>query len=147
MTEPPDLDALARRYADLWQDQVAAAAVDAELQDAMARLMRLMGENLAAAPALWQGLWVGATAWHGASSGFGTRNTHGDDGSAGATILRDGPASGAAPAAGPSADRGLDLVQFDARLAVLEKRLATLEARPRATRRKPRARSRRDGAA
>src|SRR5437899_1827056 len=30
MSEPPDLETLARRYLDLWQDQVTALAVDPE---------------------------------------------------------------------------------------------------------------------
>jgi hypothetical protein len=33
MSKPPDLEALARRYVELWQDQIAATAADPELTE------------------------------------------------------------------------------------------------------------------
>lgn len=41
MTEPPDIEALARRYLDLWQQHLAEAAGDPVLAAAMARLAGL----------------------------------------------------------------------------------------------------------
>ncbi len=39
MAEPPDLASLAKRYVDLWQDQLIAMAADPDLAKAFARLM------------------------------------------------------------------------------------------------------------
>lgn len=39
MAEPPDLASLAKRYLDLWQEQLIAMAADPELADSMARLL------------------------------------------------------------------------------------------------------------
>src|SRR5689334_8062037 len=39
MPEPPDLADLAKRYLDLWQDQLIAMAADPELAEGMARLL------------------------------------------------------------------------------------------------------------
>src|ERR1700761_8385030 len=57
MSKPPDLEALARRYVELWQDQIAATAVDPELTDGLARMMQLVGGGFAAQAGLWQSLW------------------------------------------------------------------------------------------
>jgi len=38
MAEPPDLASLAKRYLDLWQEQLTAMAADPELAESMARL-------------------------------------------------------------------------------------------------------------
>src|SRR5437764_11596014 len=43
MSEPHDLDALADRCIDLWQDQMAAMAGDPELAEAFRRLFQLWG--------------------------------------------------------------------------------------------------------
>jgi hypothetical protein len=39
MAESPDLAALARRYVDLWQDQLTAMAADPALAESTARLL------------------------------------------------------------------------------------------------------------
>ncbi|MBY0430690.1 MAG: hypothetical protein K2Q10_05795, partial [Rhodospirillales bacterium] len=57
MSETPDLQALARRYLDLWQDQMTALAADPSLAEALARTVTLMG--------------TGAAAFAGAASGMG----------------------------------------------------------------------------
>ena len=44
MTEPPDSHDLAKRFLDLWQDQVTAMATDPDLADGLRR---------------WQALWLG----------------------------------------------------------------------------------------
>ena len=38
MAEPPDLASLAKRYLDLWQEQLTAMAADPDLAESMARL-------------------------------------------------------------------------------------------------------------
>jgi hypothetical protein len=114
MTSPPDLRALARRYVELWQDQVAASATDPELTGALTRLLELAGGNLAASAHLWQTLWPAPPA-----------------------APRDQPVpapAGSAPAAAAPADGGGHLEQLALRVAALEERLAALESgadRPR----------------
>ena len=54
MNDAEDPAALARRFLDLWQEQVVAAAADPALAEMMQRL--------AAAPAAWAALWTGAAA-------------------------------------------------------------------------------------
>ena len=39
MAEPPDLASLAKRYLDLWQEQLIAMAADPELAESLARLL------------------------------------------------------------------------------------------------------------
>src|SRR6185437_8449396 len=40
MAEPPDLASLAKRYVDLWQEQLIAMAADPDLAESLARLLR-----------------------------------------------------------------------------------------------------------
>src|SRR5580658_49683 len=147
MNTPPDLEVLARRYVELWQDQIAAAAVDSELTEAFVQMIRVMGSGLAASTAMWQNLWAGNLARHAApSEGVGTEGPDLHDGSARSPSSSAGPPPGAAPAAGAPPVGGLDLVQFHARLAVLEERLTAMESGSRPARRSPRRRTRRDAA-
>src|SRR5688572_21234720 len=53
MADPPDFDTLARRYVDLWQEQVAAMAADPELSDLMGRLVQAMAMGPAGVMAMW----------------------------------------------------------------------------------------------
>jgi hypothetical protein len=145
MTKPPDLEALARRYVELWQDQVAAAAADPELTEALVRMMQLTGSGLAATTAMWQTLWAGAASRYAApAAGFGAGGRDDHDGSARYPSVWAAPAPGATPAAGASPVGGRDLAELDARLALLEKRLAAMEGGPKPARRRPRKRTRRD---
>src|SRR5579859_6449560 len=57
MSKPPDLEALARRYVELWQDQLAATAVDPEVTDGLTRLIQMVGGGFAAQAGLWQAFW------------------------------------------------------------------------------------------
>jgi hypothetical protein len=43
MAEQADLDELARRYLDLWQDQMTALANDPEMAEAMEQMLRMLG--------------------------------------------------------------------------------------------------------
>ena len=43
MAEPPDLATLAKRYLDLWQEQLIAMAADPDLADSLARLLAGLG--------------------------------------------------------------------------------------------------------
>ncbi|MEX1205497.1 MAG: hypothetical protein WEB85_09630 [Dongiaceae bacterium] len=121
--EAPDLDALARRYLDLWQDQVAAVAGDADLIQEMTRLIALIGAA------------AGAAAWNGRPPAPGpgavSEAGGGGDGSASDGAGRAAAGGGAAGAAAASASPrrgGDDLARLDRRLAALERRIARLEA-------------------
>jgi hypothetical protein len=121
--EPPDLDALAKRYLDLWQDQVAALSTDPEVARTLGRYAQLWA---ALGPAGIAGIWAAA------AEGL-------KGGGAGANVFADGPfaeffraaaAHGPAPAAAARGDRGDDLAELRRRLAVLEERLAAGAAAP-----------------
>jgi len=119
MTERTDLDELARRYLDLWQDQMTALAGDEEFAETMRRLMTTMGLATTAAPEFWR-------AWPATMAGMpaaGQTQGASDDQSRAA-----GTAAGtAAPAAAPDGgESGLD--QLARRLGALEERIAALEA-------------------
>src|SRR3546814_17791033 len=49
----PDLDDLARRYVDLWQDQVSALAADPEFAESLQKVMAALGIAASGLPALW----------------------------------------------------------------------------------------------
>jgi hypothetical protein len=107
MADSEDPGALARRFLDLWQEQVAAAAAD----PALAEMMRRLAESQAAWAALWTA--AGPSAQHGRP----------DDVPAPAPV----PPHGAAPA-GDASGGGGDAVRLAERLAALEARIAALEA-------------------
>lgn len=133
MAEQADLDELARRYLDLWQDQMTALAGDKEFAETVQRLMTTMGMSATAGPEFWR-------AWPATMAGLqATEQTQGasDDqsretGPRAPTGSAEGSAAGtaartAAPAAASDGgEPGLD--QFARRLAALEQRIAALEA-------------------
>jgi hypothetical protein len=138
MSKPPDLEALARRYVELWQDQIAATAVDPELTDGLTRMMQLMSSGMAAQAGLWQALWpdMVARATAQAAAAAAAASAPAGDQAAGRTASQpEAPPPGPAPAAGAPPDGGHDVAQLQARLAVLEERLASLEGGPGAPRR------------
>ena len=120
MSTPPDLESLARRYVELWQDQMVAAASDPELTESLTRVLRTAGGGFAATAAGWRSLWPAPAHEPGVQA-----------------------SPGPAPTAPAPADRGGDLAQFALRLAALEERVATLESGPGRTRGPARAGSRR----
>ncbi len=103
MSDAPDLDALAKRFLDLWQAQVAASVSDPALADWIAQLM-------AGAP--------------GAPDALNAAPR----GQAHAGIAAFTAAAGGAPAAAAAPGAGDErLVELDRRLAACEERLAALE--------------------
>src|SRR4051812_28131734 len=97
--DPPDYDALAKRYLELWQEQIAKLAKDpGQLTDAAAGWSR------------WAASMVGGLAPNGTSSG-----------------TQSAPRSPAAAA--PSRDGGVDLADVLGRLDAVERQLANIERR------------------
>jgi hypothetical protein len=149
MDKPPDLEDLACRYVELWQDQIAEAALDPELVEALMRPGQLAGGGMAAILTLWQRFWADLAAAAPTASGayrppgFSRGDHDGHDRAAPDESPPAAAASRAAAAAGPSAVGRDHLVQLAPRLAALEKRLAVLEARDRPARRRARRRARR----
>jgi hypothetical protein len=119
MSEPPEMEALARRFLALWQEQLVATASDPELAAAFARTMQLAGTALAP--------WTAAL-----QSAMRIR----DQAEAAA-------ADGAAAAPAPSHDGGDAMAELARRLEAVEERLARLEAGARGDGTRPRERARR----
>jgi hypothetical protein len=127
MAESPDLAALARRYVDLWQDQLTAMAADPALAESTARLLQAL------VPAGWPPQQRSQdndasifSAPGSAAPGFSKPG-----------FSKTGPK--AAGAASGQRDRRVD--ELTRRLAAVEKRLAALEAGIRPSRRKPQPRA------
>ncbi|MDY0872925.1 hypothetical protein [Dongia rigui] len=150
----PELDELARRLLDLWQDQLSAVAANPDLAAQAARLMAAMP---------LPGMWLSQLGQMGQAGGSGddltkawtrmTKDWMAQDwwkgtahGSANGDTAPSSPA-GAAPAAAASQPRGSDLDELGRRLAGIEQRLAELAdgkpkrspaAKPRTAAAKPR---------
>lgn len=119
MTDAPDIEALARRYLDLWQDQMAAYAADPALVETMARSMAMMQ--------------AGAAGWLFNQMTAGSSNGRQDDQRGNRTGA--GGAAGAASAAAAPSEPDLDAGQLARRVALLERRVAELESALAETRR------------
>ncbi len=125
MSEQADLDELARRYLDLWQDQMTALAGDREFTEALRQLMTSMSVPEGAAPEFWRA-WPAMMAGQQPSQQTEAAT---DDGTGGRAPRAAPGATPGAPAAAAAPDGGgLDLDQLARRLAALEQRIATLEA-------------------
>src|SRR5262245_39735128 len=125
MAESPDLEALARRYLDLWQDQMAAMAADPELSDTLARLWQT---TAAAGPAGWAALWGAAVPPRGpAPGGAGASRAGAPGAGVWGTGTHDAAAGAAAAAAAPR-ERADDVADLARRVAELEVRLGRIEA-------------------
>jgi hypothetical protein len=123
MADAPDLDTLAKRYLDLWQEQFSAMASDPALAEAMTQWLGLMG--------------LGRTAPDAA------RGHHDGNGQARPAAGRAAPGPDT-PAAAPDPG-GAGAAQLADRLAAVEERLAAVESRLGGARKpaRPRARRRR----
>ncbi|MCR6633120.1 MAG: hypothetical protein NVV74_25475 [Magnetospirillum sp.] len=121
---PPDFKALARRYLDLWQEQVAAMANDPALAEAVAQGVAMMAQMPAA---FLQAAAAGATApvnqARAADAGkpFASPPDPAAPGESGPP--------GTSPAAPASDDARFDADGLARRLAAVEERLAALESR------------------
>ncbi|HVA14631.1 MAG TPA: hypothetical protein VNF99_15395 [Stellaceae bacterium] len=127
MAESPDLAALARRYVDLWQDQLTAMAADPALAESTARLLAAL------VPAGWP-----PQPRQDDDAGTispGSRRS--------AAPEAHSSAAGAAAAGAASDQRDRRMAQLARRLAALEKRLAAVEAGIRPPRRNAQPRPRR----
>ncbi len=137
MAERADLDELARRYLDLWQDQMTALAGDKEFAETMQRLMTTMGLAATAAPEFWRA-WPATMA--GMQAAEQTQGASDDEsreagpsaptqrarGSTAGTAAGTPDGTEAPAAASDGGESGLD--QFARRLGALEERIAALEA-------------------
>lgn len=142
----PDLDEIAARYLDLWQDQVSALAADPEFAEAWRKLVESLGTQTMAWQA--QGLPPGFPMAGGlpdpmaalqammsgarpATAAGGKDEGQHDDGNQAKTSAGGAKAEArSAAAAAASRGRGDELEQLAARLDQLEKRIAALEAKP-----------------
>lgn len=138
---PEDLEDLARRYVDLWQDQMTALASDPEFAESLQKVMAAMGVAASGLPAMWSA-WPAAMTSLMAAAQPGMSNpqgqeTHGQpaggkqngSGAPAAARSAEPPATeaGAASAAAASPGGGADLGELEKRLAALEQRLRSLE--------------------
>jgi len=148
---PEDLQDLARRYVDLWQDQMTALASDPDFAESLQKVLTSMGVAASGLPALW-------TAWPAAMSSMmaavqpdlqaaaraaagtaGERENAGkreNDGSSAGKHKADsqaGAAAGAPASAAAPHGGGTDLGVLEERLAALEQRLLALEGKGRRT--------------
>jgi hypothetical protein len=99
---PPDMQDLARRYLDLWQDHLKAVAEDADTSETLAQTMALMSS--------------GTQAFADAATKAASR----DD--------ADNHTDGAAPVAATSGDADARSDELARRIAALEKRVVELES-------------------
>ena len=111
MSEPPDLDALAKQYLDLWQQQLGGISKDQQTAEIMAQTMELMN--------------AGASAF----ATMATQNQGYADADASSS-----PSTAASGASSGASD--LDVAELARRIARLEKRLDSLEIGVKKSRRK-----------
>ena len=122
MAKPPDLDALAKQYLDLWQQQLGGVAKDQQTADIMAQTIELMKTSAAAFAAMAPR----------SDTRTDTQNHTQTQGNADANDPSPTSAGGPAPGVADP-----DLAELSGRLEQLEKRLDTLEAGTKKSRRKP----------
>ena len=112
MSEPPDLDALAKQYLDLWQQQLGGISKDQQTAEIMAQTMELMNAG---------------------ASAFATMAKQ-NQGYADADAASSSPSTAASGASPGASD--LDGAELARRIARLEKRLDSLETGVKKSRRK-----------
>ncbi len=124
MSEPPDLDALAKRYLDLWQDQLGGISKDQQTAEIMAQTIELMN--------------AGATAFASMAAAQDNLNKGNADADTAPPAGNPNPAPGTDAAAAPPGASDSDMDELARRLDRLEKRLDTLEAGAKKSRRRAR---------
>ncbi|MDP6785578.1 MAG: hypothetical protein QGI13_00480 [Rhodospirillales bacterium] len=117
MSKPPDIDTLARRYLDLWQDQLSALAADQNVAEVTAKTIELMNSGLTAMAS------VAETATR--SSGPGGAEPSPQQPSKDHDNTIDSPGTTTVAATSGRSDH--DLAEFSRRLGALEQRVAQLE--------------------
>jgi hypothetical protein len=132
MTDAPDLDQLARRYLDLWQQQVTAWLNEPDVADAMAKSYMMMIEGIAAlaeaAGLTTQAMQKGAGP-RDANRGFKTQDEKAAVKDGGRQDARSKDAAvGPTAAATASGDSDRDTRFLTRRIAQLEERIARLES-------------------
>lgn len=105
MPDTPDMEDLARRYLDLWQENLNALAHDQDAAKVMAQTMAMMSS--------------GAQAFASAAQSAAAAGSDHD---------HDPTSERAAPAAPVDGDPGLDVAELHRRLAALEGRVTALES-------------------
>jgi len=139
MSEQADLDELARRYLDLWQDQITALAADEDFARDMARLMGAMGLGGPAALTAWsQELAAMGPAFPTKAKRDGAKGDGHSEQRRGETDAASGRAAAGSPAVAPAPPGGITgLDDIARRLGALEERISALEAGASRSRRKP----------
>ncbi|HJO69467.1 MAG TPA: hypothetical protein QF804_07265 [Rhodospirillales bacterium] len=132
MPKPPDLDALARTYLELWQAQLTALADDENLAEITVRTINLMNSG---ATTLLADAGDRKAKGRGRAADDETPTDRTDE-----TQTKPGRAASRSPAAPPARrDPGDDVDELARRLALIDERVAALEAGTR----RPSARTRR----
>jgi uncharacterized protein YceH (UPF0502 family) len=109
MAEDGELQALARRYLDLWESQLAAMAADSELAEQLGRLFAATNASLLAAVSDRPET---GRADAGANTAAANRTAHRTE-----------------AAAAARGDGAVDVAELERRIAALERRLDALERR------------------
>ena len=130
---------IARRYLELWQDQVSALFSDPQ---GLAQAGRLMAASLTPAPEQVWTLWRDLANLQAGSQGMGQERHDRKRTGNGVDESRTGSPAGPTPAAAASAGRDERLDELLARFKALEERIAALESATRAKSGGPRARKR-----
>jgi len=133
MPDPPDLSTLAKRYVELWQDYLTAAAADPDLADSLARLLAGMGEALTLSP--WSAWLRNVSAARERSERAAAARPRADEQTGPQPATRRpgqreaGTEARTAPVAAPSHERDDGLAEFARRLTRIDERLAAIETR------------------
>jgi hypothetical protein len=133
MMKPPDIDALARRYLDLWQDQLSALAADKDVAELTAKTIEVMNSGLTAMTSVAETTTQNLVPGEAGASPQHPSKDHDN------TI----DSTGAETAAATSGRPDNDLAEFSRRLAELEQRVAQLESGTGASGEGPRKRPKR----